>query len=150
MIKYFKIEELVPRHIYNAWGDSAWWFLDYRALKTLEWVREHLGPCTVNDWLWGGSYEQSGLRTFEFYMQDDITTKDTAKLQIAMSCSQHKYGRGFDSKLQNYTAEEARQYIKDNWEEHGLGWPITLEEGVSWLHSDTRNREGNGVYTFNA
>lgn len=149
MIKHFSIKELVPEHIYDTWGENSWWFLDYRACKTLEWVREHLGSCVVNDWPWGGSYSQSGLRTFEFYMQNNLRPIYIAKEKIAMSNSQHKYGRGFDCKLANCTAEEARQYIKDNWEEHGLDWAITLEEGVSWLHFDCRNQKENRVYTFN-
>ena len=133
VIRYFKIQELVPRDVYNTRGEKAWQLFDYRALKTLEWLRENLGSCTVNDWLWGG------LRTYEFYMQDGYTTKAEALNKIALSYSQHKYGRAFDCKFRNISAEDARQWIKDNWRKSGFDWAITLEEGVSWLHFDVRN-----------
>lgn len=148
MIKYFGIRELVPREVYNARGEKAWQLLDYRAIKTLEWLRENLGSCTVNDWPWGGTFSQSGLRTAEFYLQQSYTMATEANAKIAKSFSQHKYGRAFDCKFKNHTAEEARQWIKENWESSGFDWGITLEEGVSWLHFDTRNQPKNEVYTF--
>ena len=112
MINYFGIEELVPRSIYNRRGDKAWQLLDMQTLQTLEWLRENLGQCTVNNWKWGGNFSQSGLRTFEIYMQDGFTMVNEAKLKMADSLSQHKYGRAFDCKFKDYTAEEARQWIK--------------------------------------
>ena len=148
MIKYFGIRELVPRHVYTVRGNKSWQLLDYRALETLEWLRENLGECVVNDWSWGGNFSQSGLRTFAFYMQDGITTTVAAKLKLDSSFSQHKYGRAFDCKFKHKTAEEARQFIKDNWEKSGFDWPLTLEEGVSWLHFDVRNQKTNNVYSF--
>ena len=150
MINHFSIQELVPEHVYVKYGEKAWWFLDRRAIKTLEWVRDHLGRCTVNNWSWGGEYSQSGLRTFEFYMQGSNRLRPDyiAKQMIADSFSQHKHGRAFDCKLANHSADEARDYIKNNWELFGLGWALTLEEDVSWLHFDCRNRPDKKVYTF--
>jgi len=139
VIKYFKIYELVPQPIYDKRGEKAWQLLDYRALKTLEWLRESLGQCTVNNWYWDGQYSQSGFRTEEAYIRDSAYLK---------SLSQHKYGRAFDCKFKDYTAEEARQWILEEWENSGFDWPITLEEDVSWLHFDVRNRPENKVYTF--
>lgn len=148
MIKYFKIEELVPKHIYASRGQKAWELFDYSALKTLEWLRENLGACIVNNWTSGGQYSQSGLRTFEFYMQDGKTSATKAHELVSLSNSQHKYGRAFDCKFSKYTAEQARQWIKENWHKSGLPWAITLEEDVSWLHFDVRNQPENRVYSF--
>lgn len=148
MIKYFKIEELVPHHVYTTRGNKAWELLDVRALKTLEWLRENLGPCVVNNAHAGGKYSQSGLRTFEFYMQDGVTTRQQAHEKISLSNSQHKYGRAFDCKFSKYNAEQARHWIKEHWCESGFDWAITLEEGVSWLHFDVRTQPTNKVYTF--
>ena len=147
MIRHFGIEELVPENVFNKFGNSSWWFLDYRTIKTLEWMRDHLGPCTVNNWFWGGKYDQSGFRTSEFYVIEN-RPEYIAKQMMAESFSQHKYGRAFDCKFKNHTAEEARNYIKNNWELFGLGWAITIEEDVSWLHFDVRNRRDNKVHTF--
>ena len=113
MIKYFGIEELVPKHVFDDRGEKAWQLLNYRALKTLEWLRLHLGYATVNDWLWDGVYSQSGLRTHEIYMQSGISLEESLK-KIAASYSQHKYGNAFDVKFQYHTAQEARQFIRDN------------------------------------
>jgi hypothetical protein len=148
MINFFSITELVPEHIFKQRGQRAWELFDYRALLTLEWLRANLGKCMVNDWKVGGQYSQSGLRTFEFYMQDGKTSAAVAHKKISESLSQHKFGRAFDCKFEDYTAEQARQFIKDNWESSGFDWAITLEEGVNWLHFDTRLQKENKVYTF--
>ena len=147
MIEYFKIQELVSRDTYNARGEKAWQLFDYRALVTLEWLRKNLGSCTVNNWLWGGDFSESGLRTYEFYMQQGFN-RAQAYEKISKSHSQHKYGRAFDCKFSNISAEDARQWIKDNWHKSGFDWAITLEEGVSWLHFDVRNQKENKVYSF--
>ncbi len=147
-LRYFRIEELVPQHIYNVRGEKSWQLLDPRALKVLDWLRVNLGSMTINDWKWGGTYSQSGLRTFEFYMQDGFTMKPAAQEKISSSLSQHKYGRAFDCKFKEYTAEQVREWIKDNWHMSGFDWAITLEEGTSWLHFDVRTRKDNDVYTF--
>ncbi len=149
MINNFILQELVPRHVYNQFGEKSWWFLDYKTLKTLEWLRYFNGSCTVNNWCWGGDFDQRGLRTYDFYMQNgDLTPIYIAKEKIAESFSQHKYGRAFDCSFKDYTAEEVREFIKQAWEEDGYDWPITLEEDVSWLHFDTRLQPENKVYTF--
>lgn len=148
MIKHFSIQELVPEHIYNSRGEKAWQLLDYRALKTLEWLRINLGSCVVNDWSWGGDFSQSGLRTHEFYMQNNKYPLRKAYQLIALSLSQHRFGRAFDCKFKEHTAEEARQWIKDNWHTSGLDWAVTLEEDVSWLHFDCRSQKDNIVYSF--
>ncbi len=150
MIRHFSLKELVPKHVYDKWGEKAWMFLDFRALKTLEWLRDELGQCTVNNWAWGGEYSQSGLRTHEFYMQggNELRPEYIAKEMIADSFSQHKYGRAFDCKFKNHTADEVRQFIKDKWRIYGYEWPVTLEEDVSWVHFDTRHQLENKIYTF--
>jgi len=148
MIKHFNIRELVPRHIYNLRGEEAWGLLDYTALKTLEWLRENLGACTVNNWNSGGRKEQSGLRTFEYYIRDKNMTKPQAMEAIGLSNSQHKYGRAFDCTFSNCNAEQVRHWIKEHWCESGFDWAITLEENVSWVHFDTRNQPENKVYLF--
>lgn len=148
MIKYFSIQELVPREVYNDRGDKAWQLLDLRALQVLEWLRENLGACTVNNWKWGGNFSQSGLRTYDFYMQDGLTLHKDAYRNISKSYSQHKYGRAFDCKFNDYTAEEVRDWIKRHWAGSGFDFAITLEEGVSWVHFDVRSQPENKVYTF--
>ena len=147
MLDHFSIKELVPEHIYLQRGEKAWQLIDWRALKTLEWLRKELGYITVNDWAWGGDFCQSGLRTHEFYLQFDYTIEQGYE-KISKSLSQHKFGRAFDCKFREHSAEYVRQWIKDNWHRSGFDWAITLEEDVSWVHFDVRNQLENKVYSF--
>ncbi len=59
--KYFKIQELVSKKVYDKYGEQAWMFIDTKLIKVLDQLREHFGkPITVNNWLWGGNLEQRG------------------------------------------------------------------------------------------
>ena len=61
--KYFKVKELVSSKIYKEYGDDAIKFLDPKALKALENVREILGvPLICNNWAAGGSRNYCGYR----------------------------------------------------------------------------------------
>lgn len=128
-MKHFKAQELVPPSVYNVRGDKSIQLFDTNALKLIDWLRDRYGSTTINDWSWGGNFSQSGLRTVEFYGSDESYHK---------SFSQHKYGRAFDLKFKDVSAEEIRTDLKAMWELQGLGFPITLEDDVSWVHVDTR------------
>jgi hypothetical protein len=132
MLKHFSAKELVPPSVYDIRGDKSIQLFDTNALKLLDWLRDRYGSATVNDWAWSGNYSQSGLRTVEFYGSWEKYNK---------SFSQHKYGRAFDVKFKEATAQEIREDLKAVWAVVGLGFPITLEDDVSWLHVDTRWQE---------
>jgi len=123
----FKIEELVPKEVYQTRGDKAWELLDPNMIKVLDRIKKKFpkGSMTVNNWLWNGDRNWSGLRTPEspYYSK----------------YSQHSFGRAFDAVFSKYTAEEVRQYIIDNLEEFPEVGGIEL--GISWLHIDVRNVE---------
>ena len=133
--KHFKIQELVSKRVYKDRGDKAWELLDARALETLDVLREHLDvSLTVNNWLWEGPRQFSGLRTYG--------TKYYSKY------SQHSFGRAFDVVSNHITAEDMRQEILNNQEVFPHVGAIEL--GVSWLHFDVRNARGEGkeIFTF--
>ena len=121
--RYFNVQELVPPSIYEDRQEKAIELIDERALITLDCLRETFGTCTVNDWCFGGEYEQLGLRTPE--------AKEFSQT------SQHSFGRAMDCKFENIPADEVRSYILEN----RLRFPyITfIEDSVSWLHFDVRN-----------
>ena len=123
--KHFKVQELVPPSIYEKRKEKAIELIDERVLITLDQLREIFGPCTVNDWSFGGSFSQSGLRTPE--------AKEYSPT------SQHSFDRAMDCKFSEYEAEEVRAEILDN----RILFPyITfIENEVSWLHFDVRNCE---------
>lgn len=130
--KYFKIQELVPRHVWEDRGDKAWELFDSRALETLDTLRETFGTTIVNTWATGGLRQWSGLRTPES--------------PYGSSYSQHRFGRAFDCIFSKKTAEEVREHVLQNQEDfpHIRG----IELAVSWFHFDTGNRRGDDIFTF--
>ena len=132
--KHFEIHELVPQDVYEKYGEKAWQFFDVSLLETLDQLREHFGSLTVNTWKWGGHLSQRGLRSFDY---GGIGNR-----------SLHKLGKAIDCSSKVHSSEDMRQYILNNQEQfpHIRG----LELDVSWLHFDTRNRDGNvgNIFTF--
>ncbi|CAM0062698.1 hypothetical protein VPHF86_0267 [Vibrio phage F86] len=132
--KYFEIYELVTPQMYEAWGEKCWQLFDERVLITLDALREEFGSCVVNDWKWGGSFDDSGFRDVHFYSSVDAYLK---------SRSQHKYGRAIDAKFK-VPAHEVRKFILENptlfphvkFIETG---PLKDGRAMSWVHIDVRN-----------
>lgn len=126
--EYFKIEELVPKILYENTDDPnlLWLLFDKKALIVLDSFRRDYGTCLVNTWSWGGDRQYAGFRPFG--------------TNIGATLSQHKFGRGFDPLFENYTSDGVRQVIIEH---HGDGgwWDMisAIELDVDWLHFDTRN-----------
>lgn len=135
LIQDFKIEELVDKATFEKFGDNAWLFLDKTALITLQQLRNTFGPLTVNDWHWGGNFEYSGFRH--------------PQCSIGAKLSQHKFGRAFDVKSTDFSAQEMQDYI--------LAYPekfpyITRMENAEhtkkWLHFDVALTNENNIVIF--
>lgn len=126
--KYFSIKELVPKHMYEQFGDRCWELLDERALITLDSLREKFGKMTVNSWSWGGPRNWSGLRTLEYYQTGSAYNE---------SRSQHKYGRAFDVIFNDISPADVRKYVVG----HPTEFPFInfLEIEITWFHFDVRN-----------
>ncbi len=128
--KYFTIQELVPQEIFHQFGGRSSQFLDHRAKDLLDAIRELVGqPITINDWNTGGLFSQSGYRV-----------PDTL---VGGKLSQHKFGRGFDlkielnDKIKSY--EDFRNLIRENFTELNKLGLTTIELNTpSWLHIDMR------------
>ena len=123
--RYFSIQELVPRHVFEQRGDRAWQLLDERLLITADALRSDLGPMYVNNWHRGGNSQWRGLRT--------------ADSPYYRPYSQHSFGRALDATFRSVTPEEARQHIRDNIKR--FPWLTAIELDVNWLHFDVRNVE---------
>jgi hypothetical protein len=125
--KYFKIHELVPKKLYQRYGEKAWRYVDVRLIESIDKLKEHfnLGTMTINNYFWGGSREWSGIRT-----------PDSKWYSYG---SQHSYANAFDIIFSDYTAEEVRNYIINN--PHEFPHIKGLELGVSWVHLDVRNED---------
>lgn len=135
--KHFKLEELVPPDLFEKYKDNKhilWYQFDPRSLFSIDKLRELFGKCKINDWLWGGDYTQSGLRT-----QDS---------EYFSFLSQHTRARAFDPKFSDHSPEEVRKYILDNPNKEELKYITCIEEDTpTWVHIDTRNydKDKNGI-----
>lgn len=121
--KHFEIRELVPELFWRKHGERSWLALDDRALITLDALRQRYGKAVVNNYMFGGNFHQRGLRTMESEHYNPL--------------SQHSYGRAFDVSFFTIDAEAVRQDIYKNL--HLFPHIKGIEEGVTWLHFDTRN-----------
>ncbi|ELH4810082.1 hypothetical protein Q9X96_003116 [Vibrio vulnificus] len=129
--KYFKVEELVSKSMFNQRGQKAVELIDERVLMTLDSLRTNLGkPITVNNWLWGGDFQQRGLRDRGFYKSD---------ADYVSSLSQHKYGRAVDFDVKGLSAKEVRKHIIEN--QHLYPHISFLEVDINWVHFDCRNND---------
>jgi len=130
--KYFKIEELVPKELYEKHSENELWsMLDDRLLKDLDKLKEVFdkGTMTINNWKWGGNRNWSGIRTegSPYYS----------------SGSMHSFGKAFDIIFSDYGAEEVRKHIKEHKEEFPAIKGLEHKkngEPISWVHLDTKDR----------
>lgn len=137
--EFFQIRELVCDHVFSAWGQRAWQFLDTTYLHNLLIIRRDIlkAPMICNH----ASANQRGLRCNRCPMAQEKTTP---------YLSSHVLGQAGDFTVQGMTAQEARSLIRNN--ANLLPYPLRMEGGVSWLHIDTLPQYGitSKVYEFSA
>ena len=97
---FFKIHELVPPSVFKERGERAWELLDDRMLVTADAMRKRYGKMTINNYMFGGDREWSGLRI--------------PNSPYYSPYSQHTFGRAADIIFGNITAESVRQDILNN------------------------------------
>ena len=137
--KWFEIRELIPPDIYDkSIEDELWCLIDDNLKEVLDFIREHImkAPLVCNNWHLGGDRVASGYRD--------------RNCPVGAKYSQHKEGRAADLICSKYTAEQMRQMILSRQCE--LPHYIRIEDGVNWLHVDTKPRDykGDKVYLFSA
>jgi hypothetical protein len=131
--KYFQLYELLPPELYTydmmvseAARERGFANFDQKLLETIDVVREVIGlPLICNTWFQDGNRKNCGFRTMQ--------------CSVGAAQSQHKLGKAVDLICHKMSAEEMRQKIKAN--EDKLPYPIRIEDGVNWLHIDTKDRK---------
>lgn len=130
--KYFELYELMPPELYTydmmiseeARERAFANYFDPKLLETIDVVRDIIGlPLICNTWFQDGNRSNCGLRT--------------AQCSVGAAQSQHKLGKAVDLICHKMSAEDMRQKIKAN--EDKLPYPIRIENGVNWLHLDTKD-----------
>lgn len=148
--QYFQFHELVDKQTYETFGDNSWQFFDTDTLHSLLILREGINlPFEVNDWYWGGRYDERGLRTNIC----DIVYKKTIKKRLYLSG--HVLGKAFDFKVKGMNSDDVRQWAVDN----GDLFPCKLRfeninsatgKTITWVHFDTKYIESKPkIYLFN-
>ena len=135
----FLIKELVCQHTLAKHGEKSWQFLNTELLETLMVLRFEIFnvPMHINS----SSAFQRGLRCNICPEIKKYTDKNQSFL------SAHSTGSGVDVDFDGYSAEEARQHIKNN--ANKLPYPIRLEKNVTWVHIDIYNDlSGNKIVEF--
>lgn len=132
--KYFKIQELVSRNVYDKYGENSWQFIDTRLIKVIDLLREHFNkPITVNNWLWGGNLQQRGLRA----NKDEIVANKNDYY-----ISQHCLGKAVDFNVKGMTAQEVYEEILKNKDKFYLISRIeNIKDTPTWVHIDVANTD---------
>ena len=155
-LKNFRAEEFVSPETFAIHGNKSISMIDKELLLFIEnfhpFCAKHFGGKVVikiNDWLWNGRFSQRGLRDFHYY-SDKLRLKllrdptlEEATAYFNKSRSQHKFGRGLDFDVYvdgaRIDPDVIRQLIIDN---RHLFWICAIsfiEDGVNWVHVDTRS-----------
>lgn len=148
-IKNFEIYELVPPRIHEELGEGAWWYWDEQVLRALQTLRDHLGSIIVNDWWWGGDFEQRGFRTWEFIFDRNFNgdclqySPQEAMIDYDAYWSMHKFWRAIDCHSPIYTPDEMRSWVYTH--QDLVPGIVGVEDNVDWLHFDNRNAVGNDM-----
>ena len=87
--KYFKIQELVSKLVYDKYGEFCWRFFSEEFKKDLDTIREFHGKSlTINDWCFGKSnFSQCGFRS---------NLDPMVKEKKTLYCSAHCMGKAVD------------------------------------------------------
>jgi len=141
---YFCIEELVDKEVFKKYGERAWKFLDKEALQCLLIVREGLDkPMSVNNWKYGGSFSQRGLR-------HNMSSLVKNKTRIYLSA--HIFGKGFDFDVAGMSSVDVRKWIVENADLFPCKIRLERNKGgkpIPWTHIDTMSEPKNPkVYQF--
>lgn len=131
---HFFLEELVDQETLKHVGDRAQNFLHPFLIPVLERLREFTGPIIINDWVYGGHYNCSGLRG--------------PSCAVGSLYSAHRFGTAVDVKCKK-SPEEVVGFILDNSE--NFQEVIRIENPAhtpTWTHIEVGKREGP-IYIFN-
>ena len=130
--RFFSLQELVPRDIFELYGERLWAYFDPNILRAQDFLRRHFGRCTVNNWRWGGNLCYRGYRPPSYTKCGSLST--------------HRMFKALDSSFEDATAEEVRQYIIET---DGLGWIVKrIEDDVNWVHIDTLDTGSKELVIF--
>jgi hypothetical protein len=136
---------------------KIWRLLDNRLIWTVKALRYYFDcPMYLNNYCWGGDASLRVYRPvlelidFNKYNSDLQKDKKTAIRSItprlSSFTSQHCHGRAVDATFKKYSAEEIRDDIRKSPTAKRYQYITAVEEGVGWLHVDTRPWDGPRLF----
>jgi len=138
----FDIREYVPKEVWDKYGQRSVRFVD-RALMDADLellldLQDHLGEelsCTINNWLWGGTRTQSGLRVEgqRYYRPTSLHATGRASDKIFKYSSGPNKGKLVPNKVV-YDFILANQ---DVYWSLGIRRIEDIRDAKTWLHWDT-------------
>ena len=140
--KYFGIKELVSKQVYDKYGDKAWMFINPKIINFLDTLRQEIGqPIIVNDWCFGGSLQQRGLRTNK---DPIVANKNT------LYVSQHILGNAVDFHVKNKSIKDIYNHIINNYDKYKdfITRIENIETAPTWVHVDCANIDTNNIVVF--
>lgn len=124
----FKIQEFVPKDIYEKYGDTSWRFICPELFSLAETVKDFFdgAPVTINDWLWGGSLNYRGFRPPD--------------CGVGAPLSAHKRGMAIDFDVRGVDSLQVQKDIEDNWPVFFSAGATAMEDGTEgWTHLSCEN-----------
>jgi hypothetical protein len=107
----------------DAFLNAFYRYIDYDTVILAQNVRDFLETSIIiNDWYYGGNFQNRGFRTPDFYDTDN-------KFKL----SQHQRGLAIDFHSNTYTPDEIRDKIMPAYKELGF-WRVEMD--VNWVHID--------------
>ena len=134
--EYFKASELVPKMIYDIFGDDSFYFLDEKILRIADRIRDHFGaPMMVNNYAKG--LHNRGYRL--------------PLSNVGSPLSTHKTGRALDFNIDGLSAEDVYMDIITHEKEFfdmGIRRVEKLEHTPTWTHIDIKETNKDIIYYF--
>lgn len=138
----FVVQELVTPQCYELVGDLAIQLFDQEFLADVDRfatdIKNDLGvkSVIVNDWKWGGTYRDSGLR-------DGSTSPKFSR------GSQHFKGCAIDAKFKGCSIKEAYEYLLKNQAKYSKIRRIeSIDYTPTWLHIDSKYTGMEKIHVF--
>lgn len=148
-LEYFSLEEVFREPVINKYKPRIGTYgllsrIDKRLIETILFIRINLDrSITVNNYKWGGRFDERGLRDNKCPM---------VRGKAGVYLSGHVLSMALDFDVDEMTATEVRRWLVENAD--NLPHPIRLERDyggreISWVHLDVCEDPRNPkVYLF--
>lgn len=130
LTKNFKLQEFVPREIYERFGSKSTMFINPLIPTLAQFLRDRFNKSvTINNW----SYWREGMY---LYNNSGFRVPDC---EDGAGLSRHKLGLCIDTKVNGVAASEVQADIKDNYKSiyKPLGLTAIELDTKTWTHLST-------------